>query len=264
MIELKNVSKTYDDGSTFAVDDVSFSVERGELIGLIGESGCGKTTTLKMINRLEDATQGSIIVNGEDVREHDPVQLRRGIGYVFQGIGLFPHYTVEQNATAVPELLGWDATARRERSDEVLSMVGLPPEEYRDRLPNELSGGQQQRIGVARALAARPDVVLMDEAFGALDPITRSELQEEFKRIQRELDLTVIMVTHDMTEALLMADRIAVMREGNLLKIATPRRLLNVPADDFVQEMIEMPKTRADKLEALIGAGRDEPTGEPS
>lgn len=256
MIELKSVFKSYDGGKKFAVDDVSFAAEQGELIGLIGESGCGKTTTLKMINRLEDATQGSIIVNGKDVRDQDPVELRRSIGYVFQGIGLFPHYSVARNVVAVPELLGWDNAAKQERADEVLSLVGLPPDEYRNRSPNELSGGQQQRVGVARALAAQPDLLLMDEPFGALDPITRMELQEEFKRIQTELNLTVIMVTHDMTEALLMADRIAVMKDGKLLQIATPSRLLNAPEHEFVQKMIEMPKTRADKLEALIKAGQ--------
>lgn len=251
MISLDHVRKSYGGGS-FAVDDVSMFIEQGELIGLIGESGCGKTTTLKMINRLEDPTSGTISVNGEDVREHDPVQLRRGIGYVFQGVGLFPHYSVGMNIAAVPELLGWSKSQIRERVDEVLSLVGLPPDEYRDRRPSELSGGQQQRVGVARALAAKPQLILMDEPFGALDPITRAELQDEFIRIHRSLNLTAIMVTHDMSEALLMADRVAVMKDGKILQFDTPRTLLNHPQHEFVRQMIELPKKRADSIEDLM------------
>lgn len=255
MIVLEKVRKSYD-GTSFAVDDVSLSIETGELIGLIGESGCGKTTTLKMINRLVEPTSGTISVNGNDVRKQDPVELRRGIGYVFQGIGLFPHYTVAQNVSAVPQLRKWSQEKIQSRTDEVLNLVGLPPEEYRHRSPNELSGGQQQRVGVARALAANPELILMDEPFGALDPITRDELQAEFIRIQRALNLTVIMVTHDMTEALLMADRIAVMKDGKLLQVGTPRQLLNAPEHEFVQKMIELPKRRADSLEQLMEGGK--------
>ncbi len=252
MIELDRVSKRYDGVGVPAVDSVSLAVERGELVGLIGESGCGKTTTLKMINRLEDPTSGAIYVNGEDVQAHDPVQLRRGIGYVFQGVGLFPHCSVQKNVSAVPELLGWESSRILERVDEVLSMVGLPPEDYRDRRPGELSGGQQQRVGVARALAAKPEVILMDEPFGALDPITRAELQDEYTRIHRSLNLTAIMVTHDMSEALLMADRIAVMKDGNILQFDTPRALLNQPEHEFVRQMVELPKQRADSIEDLM------------
>ncbi|MGB1140354.1 MAG: ABC transporter ATP-binding protein [Halioglobus sp.] len=252
MIELTDVCKSYDGGATHAVDNVSLAIEQGELIGLIGESGCGKTTTLKMINRLEEPSSGTIRVNGEDVRDRDPVELRRGIGYVFQGVGLFPHYTVAQNVAAVPELLNWSAPDIRERVDEVLDIVGLAPDQYRDRRPSELSGGQQQRVGVARALAARPSLILMDEPFGALDPITRAELQEEFLRIHRALNLTAIMVTHDMSEALLMADRIAVMKDGKILQFDTPHVLLNHPAHEFVQQMIALPKQRADSIEALM------------
>ena len=252
MIELQHVRKSFDDGATYVVADTSFTVEQGELLGLIGESGCGKTTTLKMINRLEEPSSGRISIAGKNVMERNPQQLRRNIGYVFQGIGLFPHYTVVENVAAVPRLLQWDEARIQQRCRETLEMVGLPLDEYGDRLPSQMSGGQQQRVGVARALAAQPDVVLMDEPFGALDPVTRTELQEEFKRIQAQLNLTVIMVTHDMTEALLMADRIAVMKQGEVLQIGTPYELLNEPAHEYVREIVEMPRQRADRLEKLL------------
>ena len=252
MIRLQNVRKTYDNGGSYAVSDTSFSVEKGELLGLIGESGCGKTTTLKMINRLEDPSDGSIYIADRNIMDSQPELLRRNIGYVFQGIGLFPHYTVAENVAAVPCLLDWEAERIHTRVQQTLDMVGLPESEYGQRYPTQLSGGQQQRIGVARALAAEPDVVLMDEPFGALDPITRAELQEEFKRIQSDLNLTVIMVTHDMTEALLMADRIAVMKDGEVLQIGTPAELLNNPQHEYVQEIVEMPKRRADRLDKLL------------
>ena len=252
MIELQQVRKSYDDGASFAVADTSFTVQEGELLGLIGESGCGKTTTLKMINRLEEPSSGRISIAGKNILERKPEELRRNIGYVFQGIGLFPHYTVADNVAAVPRLLQWDEARVQQRCRETLEMVGLPLDEYGDRLPLQMSGGQQQRVGVARALAAKPDVILMDEPFGALDPVTRTELQEEFKRIQAQLNLTVIMVTHDMTEALLMADRIAVMKEGHVLQIGTPYELLNQPAHDYVREIVEMPRQRADRLERLL------------
>jgi len=252
MIELRNVSKSFDSGSTNVVNEVSFSVEKGELLGLIGESGCGKTTTLKLINRLEEPTAGEILVADENVLQQNPEELRRNIGYVFQGIGLFPHRSIEENVAAVPELLGWSKEKVIRRCNETLDMVGLPREEYGTRSPTELSGGQQQRVGVARALAAEPEVMLMDEPFGALDPITRAEIQDEFKKIQSDLDLTVIMVTHDMTEALLMADRIAVMKAGEVLQLGTPHELLNYPANEFVSDIVEMPKRRAELLDRLI------------
>jgi len=252
MIEFRNVKKSYDEGKSFAVADTSLQIKRGELIGLIGESGCGKTTTLKMINRLEEPSHGTVLVNGTDVKQQNPQQLRRNIGYVFQGIGLFPHYTVAQNVATVPELLGWDKEKIQQRSADVLKLIGLPLAEYGQRSPDELSGGQQQRIGVARALAAKPEIMLMDEPFGALDPVTRAQLQEEFLIIQKTLQLTVVMVTHDMTEALLMADRIAVMKEGKILQTGTPQQLLTKPEHSYVQEIVEMPKRRADRLEELM------------
>ncbi|MFT4815927.1 MAG: osmoprotectant transport system ATP-binding protein [Pseudohongiellaceae bacterium] len=252
MIELKNVQKSYDGGATLAVADTSLTIERGEFLGLIGASGCGKTTTLKMINRLEEPSSGEILVNNCNVIDQNPEQLRRNIGYVFQGIGLFPHRTVAENVAAVPQLLQWSAGDIHARCEECMEMVGLPFDEYGGRSPSQLSGGQQQRIGVARALAARPEVVLMDEPFGALDPITRSELQEEFKSIQQNMALTVVMVTHDMTEALLLADRIAVMREGVVLQIGTPKELLNNPSHDYVRDIVAMPRRRAQRLEELM------------
>ena len=252
MIELQNVRKSFDGGKSYAVADTSFTVERGELLGLIGESGSGKTSTLRMINRLEEPSHGDIFVNGENVMQQNPQTLRRNIGYVFQGIGLFPHYTVAENVAVVPRLLGYPDERVLERTKATLAMVGLPFEEYAERRPAQLSGGQQQRVGVARALAAEPDVMLMDEPFGALDPITRAELQEEFKRIQKELQLTVIMVTHDMTEALLMADRIAVMKHGEVLQIGSPAELLHSPAHSYVTEMVEMPRLMSDRLAQVL------------
>ena len=252
MIELINIKKSFDDDGALAVSNVSLNVKKGEFLGLIGESGSGKTTTLKMINRLQEPSSGEIRVKGENVLDRNPEELRRNIGYVFQGIGLFPHYTVLENVSAVPELLRWEKQRINKRCEETLRMVGLPIESYGSRYPSQLSGGQQQRVGVARALAAEPEVILMDEPFGALDPITRAELQEEVKRIHQQLDLTIIMVTHDMTEALLMADRIAVMKGGEILQIGTPAELLNYPDHDYVRKIVEMPKKRADRLEELM------------
>ena len=252
MIELRNIKKTFDDERSFAVSDISLRVEKGQLLGLIGESGSGKTTTLKMINRLKEPSSGTIKVNGRNILHQDAIDLRRSIGYVFQGIGLFPHYTILENVAAVPSLLKWELSDIHSRCEEVLQMVGLSIDEFGGRYPSQLSGGQQQRVGVARALAAAPDVMLMDEPFGALDPITRADLQEEFKRIQQQLNLTVIMVTHDMTEALLMADRIAVMKNGQILQIGSPKELLNHPEQDYVKKLIEMPRRRANRLEELM------------
>ncbi|GGF98284.1 betaine/proline/choline family ABC transporter ATP-binding protein [Paenibacillus aceti] len=236
MLRFEHVSKMYKNGKT-AVDDLSFEFEQGEFICFIGPSGCGKTTTMKMINRLIEPTKGSIYINGENVMEKDPVQLRREIGYVIQQIGLFPHMTIRQNISLVPKLLKWPEEKRRARAAELLNLVNMTPD-YLDKYPHELSGGQQQRIGVLRALAADQPLILMDEPFGALDPITRDALQEEFKKLQRRLGKTIVFVTHDMDEALKLADRIVIMRDGRIVQCDTPDEILRNPADDFVEEFI--------------------------
>jgi len=254
-IEFQNVSKSYDKGKTFAVAEVNLAVERGELLVLLGESGCGKTTTLKLVNRLVERDSGRIILGGEDIASGDPVTLRRKIGYVFQAFGLFPHMTVEVNVGVGPRLLKWSEDRVRQRTEELLMLVGLDPAEHRDRLPGELSGGQQQRVALARALATEPLTMLLDEPFGALDPMTRDALQNDFSRIRRELGLTAIMVTHDMTEALLLADRIAVMREGRVLQHGAPRELLRAPAHEYVEALLDSPRRQADALEDLANDG---------
>jgi osmoprotectant transport system ATP-binding protein len=252
LIRIHDVSKRYGDGQRFAVRDVTLAVGAGEWVVLLGASGSGKTTTLKLINRLLEPTSGRIEVAGRDVAKVDPVTLRRGIGYVFQGIGLFPHLSVAENVSVVPELLGWPARQIRARVDELLRLVRLPPEEFRARRPRELSGGQRQRVGFARALAARPQLMLLDEPFGALDPITRDDLRVEVRALQRSLGFTTILVTHDMTEALLLADRIVVMDAGRVLQVGTPRELLAAPADDTVARLLAAPRRQTEALEALL------------
>jgi osmoprotectant transport system ATP-binding protein len=252
MIRLTRVSKSFDGGISYAVKDLSFQVDEGETLVLLGSSGCGKTTTLKMINRLVEPTEGVIEVDGKDVMDQEPVDLRRRIGYVFQGIGLFPHMTIEQNVGLVPSLLGWAAKRRWERVQELLDLVGLLPEDYGERFPDELSGGQQQRVGVARALAADPDHLLMDEPFGALDALTRETLQQELLTLKKQLKKTIIFVTHDIFEALLIADRIAVLHEGNLEQIGTKKEILAVPATEFVRDLFAKPaKQLAEVKETL-------------
>ncbi len=236
MIRLEEVTKRY--GETLAVDRLSFEVPDGDVCVLIGPSGCGKTTTLRMVNRLIEPTSGRIFVGGRDVRDVPADELRRGLGYAIQSVGLFPHLTVAANVMTVPKLLGWDARRMRTRVDELLALVGLDPEEYGRKYPRQLSGGEAQRIGVARALAADPPVLLMDEPFGAVDPLTRQRLQGEFARIQRELRKTVIFVTHDVDEAIRLADRIALMREGRLQQYDTPEALLDHPANKFVHDFM--------------------------
>ncbi len=237
MIEFENVTKSYGNGIVI-LDQLSFAVRQGELLVLIGPSGCGKTTALKLINRLAEPTGGRVLVDGQDVAKQDPVQLRRRIGYVIQQIGLFPHMTVGENVALVPRLKNWDEKKRRDRAHELLDLVGLPAGTYAKRFPRELSGGQQQRVGVARALAADPSIVLMDEPFGAVDPITRRQLQFEMRKIQSALHKTIVFVTHDITEAFLLGDRIGLMRGGHLLQLAAAEEILRQPADDFVREFV--------------------------
>lgn len=255
MISVRGVSKSYDDGITWAVRDVSFDVTSGEILALVGQSGCGKTSTLKMINRLVELTSGMITVGGRDITSLVPVNLRRSIGYVIQEIGLFPHLTVGENIGVVPNLLGWPAERTRARTDELLGLVGLEAEKYRQRRPEELSGGQQQRVGLARALAAGPKIMLMDEPFGALDPITRAGVVEKFTGIQKDLDLTVILVTHDMAEALILADRIAVMRAGSIVSMGTPSELLSDPGNAYAEELLSMPQRQAKLLTKISKPG---------
>jgi osmoprotectant transport system ATP-binding protein len=238
MIRLKGVGKTYDDG-TVAVRELDLDVGRGELAVLVGPSGCGKSTTLKMINRLIEPTSGTIEIDGQDVTGADPVKLRRGIGYVIQQIGLFPHQKIRTNVMTVPLLYGESKATARQRADELLDLVGLDPSTYGDRYPHQLSGGQRQRVGVARALAANPPVLLMDEPFGAVDPVVRVRLQDEFLRLQRELGKTVVMVTHDIDEAVKMGDRVAIFEVGGRLgQYGTPVELLAHPADEFVSDFV--------------------------
>lgn len=250
MISLQQITKVYD--QTRAVDRLSFDVQKGELLILLGLSGCGKTTTLKMINRLVEPTSGKILIDGKDTRSRDVVALRRSIGYVFQGIGLFPHMSVSENIGIIPRLAGWSEQQRTERIDELMHLVNLPPDQFRDRRPADLSGGQQQRVGVARALAIKPEIMLMDEPFGALDPLTRDNLQQEYLSIRKQLGITTIFVTHDMTEALLLGDRIAVMEAGRLIQIDIPANLLKRPANEYVENLMSTPKKHADYLEELM------------
>ncbi len=238
-IELESLTKRYPGSPQPAVDNVSMEIKAGELVVFVGPSGCGKSTTLKMINRLIEPTGGRIRIGGEDVTDMDPVKLRRRIGYAIQSSGLFPHMTVAQNIALVPRMTGWPAARIRARVEEMLDLVGLDPGEFHDRYPRQLSGGQQQRVGVARALAADPPVLLMDEPFGAVDPITRAHLQDELIRLQHELHKTIVFVTHDFDEAIKLGDRIAVLRErSHIAQFDTPEAILTNPADDFVSGFV--------------------------
>ncbi len=237
MITMEHVTKRYGDGAVASVDDLSLDIPEGVTVALVGPSGCGKTTTMRMINRLIEPTEGRITVNGADVKSVDPVIFRRHIGYVIQQVGLFPHMTIAQNVGAVPNLLGWPADKIGRRAEELMQLVGLDPEMLR-RYPRQLSGGQRQRVGVARALAADPPVLLMDEPFGAIDPIARTRLQDEFKQILRRVRKTVVLVTHDLDEAIRLGDRLAIMRDGKIVQYDTPDAILSHPADAFVENFV--------------------------
>ncbi|NYI76998.1 ABC transporter ATP-binding protein [Nocardioides panzhihuensis] len=272
MIRLRQVCKRYPGTAADAVRPLDLEINRGEFVVLVGPSGCGKTTTLRMINRLVEPTSGEIWIDGQDVTHTDPDEMRRHIGYVIQQVGLIPHMTIAQNVGLVPKMLGWDKTRIRERAEELLELVGLEPAKYAKRYPKQLSGGQQQRVGVARALAADPPVMLMDEPFGAIDPVTRDRLQREFLRLQSQIKKTIVFVTHDIDEAVKLGDRIAIFAEGSrLAQFATPLEILTNPADDFVRSFIgegaglrrlgllRMADLAAERSEvtSVPGAGRD-------
>jgi osmoprotectant transport system ATP-binding protein len=238
-LELRNVSKTYPGQESAAVEELSLTVPAGEICVLVGPSGCGKTTLMRMINRMIEPSSGDILLDGRSVNDRSPHQLRREIGYAIQQVGLFPHLKIKDNIAIVPKLLGWDRARIGERVDELLQLVQLDPHETRDRYPAQLSGGQQQRVGVARALAADPPLMLMDEPFGAIDPINRERLQNEFLRLQGEIGKTIVFVTHDIDEAIKMGDKIAVLKRGGILaQYASPAELLSFPADDFVKDFV--------------------------
>ncbi|MCW8380550.1 ABC transporter ATP-binding protein [Streptomyces justiciae] len=269
MIRFEQVSKRYPDGTT-AVDDLSFEVSEGELVTLVGPSGCGKTTTMMMVNRLIEPTSGRIYVNGDDIATVDPVRLRRRIGYVIQQVGLFPHRTILDNTATVPALVGWKKTKARARAAELLDLVGLDPKRYGPRYPDQLSGGQRQRVGVARALAADPPVLLMDEPFGAVDPVVREQLQDEFLRMQAAVRKTVLLVTHDIEEAVRLGDRIAVYGQGRIEQFDPPGAVLGAPATPYVAEFVgadrglkrlSVTEIEVDDLEQPPLARLDEPTG---
>ncbi len=243
MIKLEHVTKTFPGSDHVAVDNLNLEIEAGMTVAMIGPSGCGKTTTMRMINRLETPSSGRVLVQGRDVAETDPRQLRRSIGYVIQQVGLFPHMTIARNIATVPRLLGWDKAKTDKRIDELLELVSLDPAVMRNRLPHELSGGQRQRVGFARALAADPEIMLMDEPFGAIDPITRIKLQDEFRQILKKVSKTVVIVTHDIDEAIKMGDKVAIMRDGGLLQYDTPEALLAKPADEFVKNFLGPDRT---------------------
>ena len=238
-LEFRDVVKRYQGQERLAIDHLSFEVPAGEICVLVGPSGCGKTTAMRMVNRMIEITEGDILLDGKSVKTEKPAELRREIGYVIQQIGLFPHQTIGENVATVPKLLGWNKERIRERVDELLDLVALDPGDFRDRYPSQLSGGQRQRVGVARALAVDPPLMLMDEPFGAIDPINRARLQNQFLRLQAQIRKTVVFVTHDIDEALKMGDRIAIMKDGGVLaQYATPQELLENPADEFVEDFV--------------------------
>lgn len=250
-IELHDVSKRYGGGAS-ALANVSLCVAAGEFLAVVGPSGSGKTTLLRLINRLTDPTSGILRVEGADLRDTDPIRLRRRIGYVFQGVGLFPHMTAAENIAITPRLIGWDMKRRAARADQLLRLVRLDPATHRARFPAELSGGERQRVGVARALAAEPKIVLMDEPFGALDALTRDALARDYRELHDQLGLTTVMITHDITEAALLADRIAVMHQGSIVEQGTPQTLMTAAQNAYVRELLEAPKRQAARLAELM------------
>ena len=250
VISFDNVSKSYG-GAAPVLDRVSLDVHEREFLAVVGPSGSGKTTLLRLVNRLIDPSTGTVRVEGQDVQSVDAVRLRRRIGYVFQGVGLFPHMTVAENIAITPKLIGWDEPRMAARVDKLLDLVRLDRSRHRDRFPAQLSGGEGQRVGVARAIAAEPKIILMDEPFGALDPLTRDALGEDYRRLHDELGLTSVMITHDMLEALLLADRIAVMRGGRIVADGTPHALMNGEQDAYVRELMATPRRQAERLREL-------------
>jgi osmoprotectant transport system ATP-binding protein len=253
IISFEDVSQTF--GQRRVLDHLRLSVAAGEFLAVVGPSGAGKTTLLRLINRLAEASEGAVRVEGEDVRTIDPIMLRRRFGYVFQNVGLFPHMTVAENIAIAPRLIGWDKARIAARVDALLDLVRLDRKQYRDRLPHQLSGGEGQRVGVARALAAEPRIVLMDEPFGALDPLTRDALGHDYRRLHDALKLTTVMITHDALEAVLLADRIGVIRDGRLIADGTPRALMSDQQNDYVRELMRTPRRQAERLQAFLDGG---------
>lgn len=252
MIRLKNVSKSFDHGKTSIVKDVSFTLEKGEILVILGSSGAGKSTILKMINRLVSITSGDIEVDGRSVKDYDIISLRRSMGYVIQGIGLFPHLTARENITVLLNLIKNNKKSSAKKADELLDLVGLDPAKFAKRFPAQLSGGQQQRVGVARALATDPEYLLMDEPFGALDAIVRDDLQHEILRLKKELNKTILFVTHDIFEAVRLANRIAIMHNGSLLQIGEPKEVIQAPQKGFVAELLNKTITRVHDMANLF------------
>ena len=253
LILFENVSKRFD--GVVALDGVALPVAPGEFLAVVGRSGSGKSTLLGLVNRLAEPSEGIVRFEGEDVRNLDPIRLRRAVGYVFQEVGLFPHMSVAENIAITPVLLGWDARRIRARVDELLRLVRLEPAEFRDRLPRDLSGGQGQRVGIARALAAEPRVMLMDEPFGALDPLTRDAISRDYRAVHDRLGLTTLMITHDITEALVSADRIAVLDGGKLIDSGTPQEMMTRARDGHARDLMAAPRRQAERLRALTENG---------
>ncbi|HRF09464.1 MAG TPA: ATP-binding cassette domain-containing protein [Xanthobacteraceae bacterium] len=251
VIALHDVVQRFPGAEQAALSGISLEIRQGEFVAIVGPSGSGKTTLLRLVNRLANPSAGEVLVEGEAIAASDPVRLRRRIGYVFQGIGLFPHMSVAENISITPRLLGWNAEKMQKRVGELLALVRLP-DDYRSRMPDELSGGERQRVGVARALAAKPNIMLMDEPFGALDPVTRDALTRDYRALHEELGLTSLLITHDVLEALLLADRIVVLNRGCIVETGSPAELMRAPKHEFTRRLMEMPEQQAKRLAALL------------